>query len=87
VVWVLCELGRLALGSSDLDEAQSSYSGALEIARELRPSRKIALACSGLADVHARRGDASGAAAWRERSVEEAAAFEVASLQTRRQIR
>lgn len=87
VVWVLCELGRLALGSSDLEEAQASYAGALEIARELRPSRKIALACAGLADVHARLGDPPGAAAWRERSVEEAAAFEVASLQTRRQIR
>lgn len=86
-VWVLCELGRLALGSSDLDEAHASYSGALEIARELRPSRKIALACNGLADVHARRGDPGGAEAWRERSAEEAAAFEVASLQTRRQIR
>jgi ATP/maltotriose-dependent transcriptional regulator MalT len=87
VVWVLCELGRLALSSGDLDEAESSYAGALETARELRPSRKIALACAGLADVHARRGDPSAARAWRERSAEETVAFEIASLQTRRQIR
>lgn len=86
VVWVLCELGRLALSAGDLDEADASYAGALEIARDLRPSRKIAAACSGLADVHARRGDPASANAWRERAAQEIVAFEIACLQTRRQI-
>ncbi len=60
---------------------------ALEIARELRPSRKIALACTGLADVAASTGDVRGANEWRERAAEETAAFEIARLQTHRQIR
>jgi len=87
VVWVLCELGRLALAAGDLEEAHTAYAGALETARDLRPSRKIAVACGGLADVLARRGDAAAANSWRERAAEEIAAFEIASLQTRRQIR
>ena len=87
VVWVLCELGRLSIAAGDLDEAHASYAGALEIARDLRPSRKIAVACGGLADVLARRGDPAAANSWRERAAEEIAAFEIASLQTRRQIR
>jgi hypothetical protein len=77
----------MSLAAGDLDEAQSAYSGALETARDLRPSRKIAVACGGLADVHARRGDPAQANTWRERAAEEVAAFEIAGLQTRRQIR
>jgi predicted TPR repeat methyltransferase len=87
IVWVLSELGRQALASGDLDEAATAYAEALELARELRPSRKIALACIGLADVAARRGDTGYARLWRERAAEETAAFEIARLQTRRQIR
>ena len=87
VVWVLCELGRQALVAGELEEARAAYMDALEIARELRPTRKIAVACTGLADVAARLGDVRAANEWRERSAEEIAAFEIARLQTRRQIR
>ena len=86
IVWVLCELARMSLAAGSVDDAAVAYAEALELARELRPSRKIATACFGLAEVEARRGDATAAAAWRERGAEEAAAFEIASLQTRRQI-
>ena len=86
IVWVLCELGRMSLQADDLDEARGAYAEALELARELRPSRKIAAACFGLADIEARRGEPGAAGRWRERGAEEAAAFEIASLQTRRQI-
>ena len=87
IVWVLCEAGRLALAAGDLDEARDAYVEALDIARELRPTRKIAVACNGLADVAAQSGDVACATQWRERAAEESAAFEIASLQTRSQIR
>jgi tetratricopeptide (TPR) repeat protein len=86
IVWVLCELARMSLRDGCIDEAACAYAEALDLARELRPSRKIAAACFGLAEVEARRGDAAAAAAWRERGAEEAAAFEIAGLQTRRQL-
>jgi tetratricopeptide (TPR) repeat protein len=86
IVWVLCELARLSLAAGDLEEAAGAYSEALDLSRELRPSRKIASACFGLAEVAARAGDTFAAARWREQGAEEAAAFEIASLQTRRQI-
>ena len=83
IAWVLCELGRLCIAAGDLDDARSLYSEAFEIASELRPSRKIAVACQGLADVEAHAGHVSLAMSWRERASDEAAAFEVARLQTR----
>ena len=86
IVWVLGELGRMALAAGDTDDARAAYAEVLELARELRPSRKIAAACFGLADVEAHLGHADAARHWRERGAEEAAAFEIASLQTRRQI-
>ena len=86
VVWVLCELARMQLAAGDLEDAGAVYGEALDLASELRPSRKIAAACFGLAEVAARQGDAGAAERWRERGAEEAAAFEIASLQTRRQI-
>jgi tetratricopeptide (TPR) repeat protein len=86
IVWVVCELARMCLAAGDLQEAADAYAEALDIARELRPSRKIAAACFGLAEVAARAGDTQAAARWREQGAEEAAAFEIASLQTRRQI-
>ena len=86
IVWVLCELAGMQLAAGDLEEAESAYREALNLARELRPSRKIAAACFGLAEVAARQGDVPGAARWREQGAEEAAAFEIASLQTRRQV-
>ena len=86
-MWVLCELARMLLAAGDVEEAGTAYAEALDLARELRPSRKIATACFGLADVAARRGDAPAASRWRERGAEEAAAFEIASLQTRRQVK
>ena len=84
VVWVLCELGRLCVAGGDLERARALYADAFETASELRPSRKIAEACQGLADVEAHAGHVSLAMAWRERAAEEIAAFEVARLQTRR---
>jgi tetratricopeptide (TPR) repeat protein len=87
VLWVLCELGRLALAAGDLGEARRAYADAFDVSRELRPTRKIARACSGIADVAAREGDVPAANLWRERAAEEEAAFEIASLQTRSQIR
>jgi tetratricopeptide (TPR) repeat protein len=87
IVWVLCELGRMCLAADDLAGARGAFLEALELARELRPSRKIAVACAGLADVLAREGDVPATLAWRERAADETAAFEIASLQTRRQIR
>jgi tetratricopeptide (TPR) repeat protein len=86
IVWVLSELGRMCLAAGDFGQARAAYAEALDLARELRPSRKIATACLGLSEVAARSGDLKGAAEWRERGAEEAAAFEIASLQTRRQI-
>ena len=76
----------MCLAAGDLEDAGEAYAEALDIARDLRPSRKIAAACFGLADVAARGGDTEAAARWREQGAEEAAAFEIASLQTRRQI-
>jgi len=87
IVWVLCELGRQCLAAGEVEDARAAYADALEIARELRPSRKIAIACNGLADVAARKNDVAAANEWRERCAEETAAFEIARLQTRRQIR
>ncbi len=86
IVWVLCELGRLCLAADDLGGARTAFVEALDLARELRPSRKIAVACAGLADVEAREGRVPAALGWWERAADEAAAFEIASLQTRRQI-
>jgi hypothetical protein len=87
IVWVMCELGRIALAAGDVEEARHAYSDAHEVARELRPTRKIAVACTGLAEVAARCGDVPAATHWRERAAEEEAAFEIARLQTRSQIR
>jgi tetratricopeptide (TPR) repeat protein len=86
IVWVLCELGRFALAAGDFEEARVAYGQALELACELRPSRKIGKACLGLAEVSQRCGDPIAEAAWRERAAEESAAFEIARLQTRRQV-
>lgn len=86
IVWVLCELGRMSLAAGDVEDARAAFAEALELARELRPSRKIATACFGLADVDARSGHPEAASRWRDRGAEEAAAFEIASLQTRKQI-
>ena len=86
IVWVLCELARMQLAAGDLDDGAAAFGEALNLARELRPSRKIATACFGLAEAAARKGDVQAAARWREHGAEEAAAFEIASLQTRRQV-
>jgi tetratricopeptide (TPR) repeat protein len=86
IVWVMCELARMSLAAGDMEDANAAYAEVLDLARELRPSRKIAAACFGLAEVSARQGDVAAAQLWRERGAEEAAAFEIASLQTRRQI-
>jgi hypothetical protein len=86
IVWVLCELGRMAKLDSHLQEAHAAYLNAYEIACEVRPSRKIATACLGIAEVEALGGSVEAAREWRERAAEETAAFEIARLQTRRQI-
>ena len=85
-LWVLCELGRLELDEGRCEAAQQAYHEALRIALALRPSRKVAVACTGLADAAACRGDAKAAEEWRERADFEAAEFEAASLRTRGQL-
>jgi len=86
VVWVQCQLGRLSIALHDLDGAARAYQGVLDIATELRPSRKIAVACSGLADIEERRGNVPAAREWRRLAADETAQFEVARLQTHRQL-
>jgi tetratricopeptide (TPR) repeat protein len=86
VVWVQCEIGRLGLAAGDLEEARAAYGEVVAIAAELRPSRKIAVACEGLAEAEARSGNARHAREWRERAADETSQFEVARLQTHRQL-
>jgi tetratricopeptide (TPR) repeat protein len=86
VVWVLCELGRNRLAAGDLEGARAIYAEALEVAAEMRPSRKIAVACDGLAAVESVAGHVEQAQKWRERSADETAQFEIARLQTRQQL-
>ena len=85
-LWVLCELGRLDLEAGRCDGAHRAYNEALRIALELRPSRKVAVACAGLADAQACRGDVQAAGEWRARAAVEAAEFAAASARTRRQL-
>lgn len=86
VTWVQCELGRLSLATGDVGSALLAYRGVLDVAAELRPSRKIAAACNGLAAAEERRGNPAGAREWRELGVDETARFEIARLQTQRQL-
>jgi len=86
VAWVLCELGRHCVETDRLAEAHDAYTKVLDMGQELRPSRKIALACAGLAEVEAKLGNVTAARRWRERSADESAQFEIARLQTRRQL-
>jgi tetratricopeptide (TPR) repeat protein len=86
VVWVLCELGRNRLCAGDLEGARAAYTEALEVAADTRPSRKIAVACAALAEIDAMAGNPVGEQAWRERAADETAQFEIARLQTRRQL-
>lgn len=87
ILWVLCESGRMCLELGEPQGASEAFAEALRIATDLRPSRKIALACAGLAEVASRRGEVAEASAWRERQSAETVAFDLASNQTRRQLR
>lgn len=87
ILWVLCELGRLCLDLDELDGASAAYLEAFRIAQEVRPPRKIVVACRGLAKVHARHGEPEAAAEWSARAEDEATFFEAATAQTRRQLR
>ena len=86
VAWVQCELGRLGVTTGDLDTAIRAFRGVLDLAAELRPSRKIAVACAGLAEVETRRGNPAGYREWRDLASDETAQFEIARLQTHRQL-
>lgn len=86
ILWVLCELGSLLASELELEAAAAAFTEALDIASQLRPSRKVGQACTGLAEVAARRGDARGADAWRERAAAEDAEYERARHQTREQV-
>ena len=86
VVWVLCELGRNRVSAGDLEAARRAYNEALEVAADTRPSRKIAIACGALAEIDAIAGNPVGEQLWRERAADEIAQFEIARLQTRRQL-
>jgi hypothetical protein len=79
--------GRSPSRPATLEEARARpYTDALDVARELRPTRKIAVACTGSGTWRPQMGDVACATQWRERAAEETAAFEIASLQTRSQI-
>ena len=86
ILWVLCELGSLLASELELEAAAAAFTEALDIASPLRPSRKVGQACTGLAEVAARRGDARGADAWRERAAVEDAEYERVRHQTREQV-
>jgi hypothetical protein len=86
VVWVLCELGRNRVAAGDLEAARAASTEALEVAADTRPSRKIGLACEALAGIDELAANSVGARLWRERAADEIAQFEIARLQTRRQL-
>lgn len=86
ILWVLCEKGALLAAANELDGARECYLEALDIASQLRPSRKIGLACTGLAEVAARRGDALEAGHWRGRAAGEDTEYERARRETRDQV-
>lgn len=87
ITWVLCELGRLEIGAGRLPAARGAYLHALDLASEMRPSRNVAAACHGLADVAHAGGDEVGERHWRERARVEADEFERLRDQTRLQLR
>lgn len=86
VVWVLCELGRNRVAAGELEAARAAYTEALEVAADTRPSRKIGVACEALAGIDELAANPVGARFWRERAADEIAQFEIARLQTRRQL-
>ncbi len=83
----LAGLGRSRLGLGDVQGALEAWREAHEVASALRPSERIAEACRGLAEVHARAGDELGERRWRERAAAESAEFSHACDQTRAQLR
>jgi tetratricopeptide (TPR) repeat protein len=85
-VWVSCELGALLASLDHLEAARAAYAEAYETACTLRPSRKIALACEGLAHVAARRGEVADAELWRRKAEHEAAEYERVRRATRSQV-
>jgi len=87
ITWVLCELGRLEIDGGDFPAARETFLHALDLASEMRPSRKVAAACRGLADVAHAAGDQVGERHWRERERAEAHEFERLRDQTRAQLR
>jgi tetratricopeptide (TPR) repeat protein len=85
-VWVSCELGALLLSLDEPEAARRAYAEAYDVACTLRPSRKIALACEGLARVAARRGDVAEAESWRRKAEHEVADYERVRATTRVQV-
>lgn len=86
IVWVLCQLGSVMLAQGELAGARSTYLEALEIATELRPTLKSAVACEGLAEAALARGDGDDFRRWRDRAVAERADFERARRRARQQV-
>ena len=84
--WVLCELGRLELRCGNALAAREAFREALEHAREVRPSRKVIMACEGLSEAEALMGDHEAALRWGDRSLEETRLFHRARLETRHQL-
>ena len=85
-VWVSCELGALLASLDELEAAGGAYADAYETACTLRPSRKVALACEGLAHVAARRGEVADAESWRRKAGHEAAECDRVRSATRSQV-
>jgi tetratricopeptide (TPR) repeat protein len=86
LAWVLCELAKVCVASDDISGARQAYTEALEVALELAPSRKVQVACAGLAEVEGLAGNEVGQRHWTHRAREEAAEYERMRGHTRREL-
>jgi len=86
VLWVLCELARIRLLAGLHEGARAAYAQALDVASGLRPSAKVHVACSGIAEAEELLGRTGSAAQWRSRAAAEEAEFERWRRDTRWQL-
>jgi len=83
---VLCELAGVCIASDDIAGARQAYTEALEVALELAPSRKVQVACAGLAEVERLAGNEGAQRHWSERATQEAEEYERMRGHTRREL-
>jgi hypothetical protein len=84
--WVLCELGKVSLAMDDVPGARVAYADALEMSLEVAPSRKIEVACKGLAEVERRAGNELGERHWLQRAAAESEEYERMRCHTRKEL-